>query len=201
MTHWTDDAPPADSSEDRLRHFKRLGATYAEPFRSAMAMVDERTFVPYDRLKYWAEPTLWDNRNGRVTLAGDAAHPFPPREFLLDQEWLLRTLSILASACQDVTEKRLRTDRGQGLNNSFQDAANLVKTLADHPAESPLTDRMSSYDMEVLERGKREIEMSCQQAYASTHWDSFLRSPAVQFGLKRVDSLTKDILGPQDGSA
>lgn len=48
----------------------------AEPFRSAYLAVasDPGVTLWCDRLAEWrTEP--WDNRNGRVTLAGDAAHP------------------------------------------------------------------------------------------------------------------------------
>lgn len=79
MNFWTHELPP-EESRDRLRHFKELGAAHAEPFASAALEVDEETFVPYDRLKYWAKPVQWGNREGRVTLAGDAAHPMTPRE-------------------------------------------------------------------------------------------------------------------------
>jgi len=53
----------------------------AEPFRSAYLAVasDSSITLWCDRLAEWrTEP--WDNRNGRVTLAGDAAHPMTYRK-------------------------------------------------------------------------------------------------------------------------
>lgn len=79
MNLWSD-AMPSEDPKQRWRHFQELGAAHAEPFRSAALEVDEGTFIPYDRLKYWAKPVAWEGRGGgRVTIAGDAAHPMTPR--------------------------------------------------------------------------------------------------------------------------
>jgi 2-polyprenyl-6-methoxyphenol hydroxylase-like FAD-dependent oxidoreductase len=37
------------------------------------------TNITYDTMAYWV-PTPWENHDGRVTLAGDAAHPMTPRK-------------------------------------------------------------------------------------------------------------------------
>jgi 2-polyprenyl-6-methoxyphenol hydroxylase-like FAD-dependent oxidoreductase len=51
---------------------------FKEPFQSAIQWMPEDSSPVFMRqLKYW--PTLpWDNRGGRVTLAGDAAHCMLP---------------------------------------------------------------------------------------------------------------------------
>jgi hypothetical protein len=44
------------------------------------------TKVTYDKMAYWV-PVPWDNHEGRVTLAGDAAHPMTPRKsFIVKQK-------------------------------------------------------------------------------------------------------------------
>jgi 2-polyprenyl-6-methoxyphenol hydroxylase-like FAD-dependent oxidoreductase len=43
-----------------------------------MWMPDD-TKIAYDKMAYWV-PIPWDNHDGRVALAGDAAHPMTPRE-------------------------------------------------------------------------------------------------------------------------
>ena len=59
----------------------------AEPFRSAYLAIALNATFWCDRLAEW-RTRPWDNRNGRVTLAGDAAHPmtyrksFPPSSLL-----------------------------------------------------------------------------------------------------------------------
>ena len=52
---------------------------FAEPFKSIYTSLPQGTKIWCDRLSQW--PTIpWDNRAGRVTLAGDAAHPMTFRE-------------------------------------------------------------------------------------------------------------------------
>lgn len=79
LTHWEAAGRTPETSEERLQHFKDLGQTFVEPFKTASQAIPVGTDVPRDRWKRWEEPTPWDSRRGRVTLAGEAAHPFPPR--------------------------------------------------------------------------------------------------------------------------
>jgi 2-polyprenyl-6-methoxyphenol hydroxylase-like FAD-dependent oxidoreductase len=52
---------------------ERVGQ-YAEPFSALFQSIPEDSGSWHSRLSYW--PTeAWDNRNGTVTLIGDAAHP------------------------------------------------------------------------------------------------------------------------------
>lgn len=92
LTEWDERqpslAPP--TSEARLARFKELASNYCEPFRSAAAWVKDNTFIAHGRIKHWPNPTLWDNHRGRVTLAGDAAHPMAPRKFQWYYEHSLR---------------------------------------------------------------------------------------------------------------
>jgi hypothetical protein len=45
----------------------------AETFQSAIDQIPEDSASIVGQLHYWI-PQPWDNKNGRVTLAGDAAH-------------------------------------------------------------------------------------------------------------------------------
>jgi len=65
-----------------LAQLKEKGALLCEPFRSAVAWIPDDTVVTYDTMAYWVS-IPWDNHDGRVTLAGDAAHPMTPRKILL----------------------------------------------------------------------------------------------------------------------
>lgn len=51
----------------------------AEPFRSANLWIPDDTPVKFDDIAYWVT-IPWDNHGGRITLAGDAAHPQAPRK-------------------------------------------------------------------------------------------------------------------------
>jgi 2-polyprenyl-6-methoxyphenol hydroxylase-like FAD-dependent oxidoreductase len=57
-----------------LSALKKRAESYGEPFRSANLWIPEGTTVFENKLSYWV-PEAWDTRNGRVLLAGDAAHP------------------------------------------------------------------------------------------------------------------------------
>jgi hypothetical protein len=63
----------------RLALIKERGESLAEPFRSAIMWIPDGTPVPYNDIGYW-ETVAWENQGGRATLAGDAAHPLPPRK-------------------------------------------------------------------------------------------------------------------------
>ena len=152
MNLWTDKEPPRDPKE-RLRHFKQLAATHAEPFRSAALAVDDNTFVPYDRLKYWAKPILWDNFQGKVTLAGDAAHPMTAHRS-----------QNLNNAFEDAAK----------FVEAIEDANN-------NPF-STLRLAVGGYDAEMFSRGEREIAVSFEQSYANTHWNQYMNSATVVFG-------------------
>ena len=61
-----------------LEDFKDRVKLYGEPFRTIIQSIPEDTHCWHGRLSYW--PTeKWDNRNGTVTLVGDAAHPMTYR--------------------------------------------------------------------------------------------------------------------------
>lgn len=64
-----------DNDADRLKRLKSHVARdgWAEPYRSTIEWIPEDTPVLKDRLNIW-KTQPWDNRNGRVTLCGDAAH-------------------------------------------------------------------------------------------------------------------------------
>ncbi len=62
----------------RLAQVKELASVLAEPFRSAVQWIPDDTKITYNSIAYWVT-VPWDDHGGRATLAGDAAHPMPPR--------------------------------------------------------------------------------------------------------------------------
>lgn len=78
---WPDKDSPAPSGPEAIRkNWVSWAEKLAEPFRSAYMAIAADATIWCDRLAEWrTEP--WDNRNGRVTLAGDAAHPMTYREY------------------------------------------------------------------------------------------------------------------------
>ncbi|EKG16086.1 Monooxygenase FAD-binding protein [Macrophomina phaseolina MS6] len=83
----------SDNDEDEepvvtLAGLKKRAATFGEPFRSANLWIPDGTKVYENRLSYW-EPMAWDNRDGRIVLAGDAAHPMTFRKLSRLHPYLL----------------------------------------------------------------------------------------------------------------
>lgn len=79
---WKGERDPNMTDADRLKLIKSKAELLADPFKSAILWMPEGTPVTFDDLSYWVT-IPWDNHQGRVTLAGDAAHPFPPSKHLL----------------------------------------------------------------------------------------------------------------------
>jgi hypothetical protein len=62
-----------------LSDMKERALGFADPFKKVLLSISEDTTCWHGRLSYWpSEP--WDNRDGTVTLAGDAAHPMTFRK-------------------------------------------------------------------------------------------------------------------------
>ena len=72
--------PDADSDHAaRLAQVKERGKYLPEPAKSAIEWLPDDCKVPMNSVSYWI-PVPWDGHGGRVTLAGDAAHPMSPRK-------------------------------------------------------------------------------------------------------------------------
>lgn len=58
---------------NRLQRLKDRIEGWADPYKSVIEWLPDDTPVGKDQLRIW-HPKPWDNRKGRVTLAGDAGH-------------------------------------------------------------------------------------------------------------------------------
>lgn len=65
------------SYKERLALIKEKANGLGDPARSAFMWLPSDTEVHKADISYWI-PHAWDNRQGRLTLIGDAAHPMPP---------------------------------------------------------------------------------------------------------------------------
>jgi 2-polyprenyl-6-methoxyphenol hydroxylase-like FAD-dependent oxidoreductase len=75
-------APYAADLKDpkaRLQFFKDRSSKICEPFSTIAAALPDDTILPADPGQQWS-PIQWDNHNGSITIAGDAAHSMLPSE-------------------------------------------------------------------------------------------------------------------------
>jgi len=140
-----------NTSENRLKVLKDLSRDHAEPRKSAMAWIPKGHFVPRDRLAIWS-PIPWDNHNGRVTLAGDAAH--------------------------SMTNHRGQ-GLNNCFNDAGNFVAGLIEVSQ---GTKTLVNMLKIYDEEVVKRGATEVLMSQKQSLMMHDWEMFLQSPVMQMG-------------------
>jgi len=129
-----------------LKCLQSRAETYCEPWRSALLRMKEGTHVPHDRAATWENITAWDNKGGRVTLAGDAAHPVMP----------YRGQGLNLSS----------QDSGEFVE--------MVKKV--YAKEKEAAEAVSAYDENVLERGKKEIKLTKATGETVHRFDRILNS-------------------------
>lgn len=66
---------PVDlKGQEALDYIRKNTAPLRGVFQSAIDWTPEGSYISINEMKYWV-PITWNNLGGRVTLAGDAAHP------------------------------------------------------------------------------------------------------------------------------
>lgn len=179
MTSWRksdDDGERDQTAAVGLAEVKTKTKDFAEPFRSANAWVPAGTPVYTNRMTYW-EPIPWGNLGGRISLAGDAAHPMTFR-------MLFVLLSGIKTCTRSLTD--FLTDRAQGLNHAIEDAAKYVAALrAVEGGQGELEDAIDGYETEMIARGGEEVRLSKRNTEMVHQWDKLMQSPLFQKGVKR----------------
>lgn len=156
VTSWIGKRDDSLDDAGRLAQVKEKASTMCEPFRSAALWMPDDTKITYDTMAYWVS-IPWDDHDGRVALAGDAAHPMTPH----------RGQGLNHAIC----------DAGY-----FVDAIQKVVT-----GTSSLKDAVASYSAEVVRRGADEVSISTQNAHMMLNWDQLMESPIMKRSLRKSD--------------
>ncbi|KAL9016017.1 MAG: hypothetical protein Q9185_006612 [Variospora sp. 1 TL-2023] len=153
------------SVAEHIAYQKQLARAYADPFRSAFDwLADDSPTAWYGKLQHWdpAEPAhAWDSKGGRVTLAGDAAHPMTFQR----GQGLNHAISDAAKLCKAITEV---WEARQGEKVELR--ARLV----------------GEYEKEMIKRGSDEVRMGEMNTKMLHDWDKVMQSPVIRQGLKQA---------------
>ncbi|KIW12086.1 hypothetical protein PV08_09360 [Exophiala spinifera] len=159
--------PKEQTSEDQCKgqnmadELRKRADGWADPFKSAVEWMPEDVKAKVVQLKIWSPTSDWDNRDGRVTLAGDAAHSM--------------TFHRGQGANNAVKDSKM-----------FVDAMVKVKS-----GKLPLVEALAEYDQDVMTRGRQEVEISRVQTEAFHDHARFLDSPVVKHGIRPSTEFSK----------
>jgi FAD binding domain len=150
-----------EKDDDLLPEFRKRMEGWADPFKKATEWIPDGTKVRpvLGGLRVFAPKEKWDNKGGRVTLAGDAAHSMTFHRGQGGNN-ALRDAERFVSAILEVRDGK--------------------KTLVD---------AVDGYDEEVLTRGAQEVEMSAKQTHAFHDHAAFLQSPIMKHGIRPSASI------------
>jgi 2-polyprenyl-6-methoxyphenol hydroxylase-like FAD-dependent oxidoreductase len=170
---------------ERLKYFKYRAGQFCEPFRTAALALGDESVLPINQGQQW-KPIWWDNRGGKVTLVGDAAHSMLPRtspsSFSQHQFPNLR-ISATGMKIHWKFETDIRADRGQGLNNAILDSAEIVNAVKAALFDGKnLKEEIDKYEAEMRPRATKEVELALQTAEMSADWEKFTESPLFKLG-------------------
>ncbi|KAL8939847.1 MAG: hypothetical protein Q9216_003135 [Gyalolechia sp. 2 TL-2023] len=153
------------STADHIAHQKQLAKEYADPFKSAFEwLADDSATAWYGKMQHWdpGDPDhRWDNKGGRVTLAGDAAHPMT---FQRGQglNHAVTDASNLCDAIKDIWQDQ------QG-----QNAETKARCIQE-------------YESEMIKRGSDEVRLGEMNTKMLHDWEKVMHSPVMQKGLKQA---------------
>jgi 2-polyprenyl-6-methoxyphenol hydroxylase-like FAD-dependent oxidoreductase len=156
---WLGEVDSSLSYEERLSLIKDRAAGLGEPARSAFMWLPDDTEAHKADISYWITQP-WDNRNGRLSLVGDAAHPMPPYRG-----------QGLNHCIKDV----------------FCLSRELKAVFSSDGAGRTLADAVSNYQNEMIPRGAEEVRCSVENGLMLHDWNKIQASPVFRRGFKPMD--------------
>ncbi|PYH58512.1 FAD/NAD(P)-binding domain-containing protein [Aspergillus niger CBS 101883] len=152
MAWFMEHGQPATYRE-RLDMIREKAQSLAEPARSSFTWIPDDTQVHKADISYWVTQP-WDNRQGRLTLIGDAAHPMPPYRGQGLNHCICDTSHLLAG---------------------------IQKVVA---GTATLKEAITAYEAEMIPRGREEVKCSVENGYMLHDWDQVRESPVFRQGFR-----------------
>ena len=147
---------------EHVAHQKELAKQFADPFKSAFEWLpDDFTDAWYGKLRHWdpqAPGHEWDNQGGRVTLAGDGAHPMTFQR----GQGLNHAIYDAQQVCDAI---KSCWEGAKGFNMEKRKAA------------------IDAYEKEMKPRGSQEVHNSEMNSKAMHDWSKVKESPVLKKGM------------------
>ncbi|KAG5974975.1 hypothetical protein E4U55_007914 [Claviceps digitariae] len=124
------------TGKDALTYIESNTPPLRDVFQSAIEWTPRDSNVYINEMKYWI-PTPWDNLGGRVTLAGDAAHPM----LIYRGQGFQHCITDVDNYVQTLTRLELAGD------------ADALRAKA-----------LMNYDAEMIGRGSKAVQQSLEEA-------------------------------------
>ncbi|KAF3386179.1 putative FAD-dependent monooxygenase [Penicillium rolfsii] len=148
------------SMREHVAHQKELARHFVDPWRSVFEWMPDDSEVWYSKLRNW-DPSLpnhkWDNRQGRVTLAGDAAHPMTFQR----GQGLNHAIQDAYTACKAI--------------ESFWNKGDFT---IEQRAEA-----IRLYEDEMIARTGEEVRLSEENSEKMHDWSKIMQSPTILKGM------------------
>lgn len=141
-----------------MKLFKERCEGCAEPWKTIGRDVPEDTVLPVDTTRVWSPDVDWSKGYGfgtRVTLAGDAAHAFPPFRG-----------QGLNNALEDAAKL-------------------FTELVAVNEGRKSLKNGIEAYETEMKERAINEMDLSMKQAGVVHNWETLRESPFFKHGMNK----------------
>jgi 2-polyprenyl-6-methoxyphenol hydroxylase-like FAD-dependent oxidoreductase len=147
------------SNAQRLQQAKNFSKQFTDPWKSAYECLPDDQEVWYMSLTDFdpgEEAHKWDNHDGRVTLAGDAAHAMTYQRGQGLNHSVTDAAKLASAIGEFVSGKKSRRDA------------------------------IAEYEEEMVKRAGEEVRMSTRNTEMVHDWEKVLASPILQKGMGKV---------------
>ncbi|OAA53862.1 Monooxygenase, FAD-binding protein [Cordyceps fumosorosea ARSEF 2679] len=135
--------------QEALDYISKHTAPLRDEFQMAIDWTEDDAYVGVNEMKYWV-PVGWDNHDGRVTLAGDAAHPM----LIYRGQGFQHSITDVENYINALVQLHVAPgDGGKGKGKVTGEAGR--------------AEVMGAYDDEVVKRGAEAVQQSLCEAEKS----------------------------------